>query len=455
MTPRLQQLNTDLDRIIAEVKSINDQWAGRRMGDTDDGRAAAKRRDELATEGAQIQDAIDSEIKADNMLARAGRMAARTPDGVTADTDPTPGVAGYVSLGHAVIGSSAFAEYVKSGYARGNAAVVQLADVILSGRGARRGSGGETLVPLTAEQCKAYTAFFATKTAPTLGAGVIAPERVDRLPQVTADQRLGLRDVIASGTTSAGSIEYVREDSVTGDAAVQVPGQPKAELSVTYSLQTAPVRTIAAWMPVQNQQLEDWAQLGSLIDGRLTYKVKLEEERQVFFGDGAGNNLTGILNTVGIQNIATNGRYNGATHTLIDVVRMGITDIFTAGYNANAVALDPRDWETILLEKGNDERYVWAVVTTDNGQRLWALPIIESVGLTSTDPDEVGRREVLVGDFAAGAQLIDRAQLTVQVGLVNDQFTRNMRTILAEERIALPVYAPKAFAHFATEAGAS
>jgi HK97 family phage major capsid protein len=51
----------------------------------------------------------------------------------------------------------------------------------------------------------------------------------------------------------------------------------------------------------------------------------------------------------------------------------------------------------------------------------------------------------LVGAFKLGAQLFDRWDARVEVGYVNDDFTKNLVTILAEERLALAVYRPEAF----------
>jgi HK97 family phage major capsid protein len=350
-----------------------------------------------------------------------------------------------------VLASEEFRKFAAGGYARGNHAIVQLAGA-LNGKNALRGPHGEPLVALTREARKAYTDFLESKdmkAVPTLGTGVLEPDRIARIPQVTGDERLTIRDVIATGQTGGSAVEYVREESASNEAAPTAHGAEKPEEDVEYSLQTAPVRTIAGWMPVQNQQLEDWAQLRSLIDGRLRYSVKRTEEEQILWGNGTPPNIEGILDVAGTTNIATNGRYSGATHTLIDVVRMGITDVLVAGYQANAVVLHPYDWETILLEKGTDDRYVWAVVTDQNGSRIWGIRAVESIGARSRS---TGEQALVVGDWQMGAQLLDRMQLTVQVGLVDRQFVENMRTILAEERIALPIFAPKAFAYFTTDA---
>jgi hypothetical protein len=52
----------------------------------------------------------------------------------------------------------------------------------------------------------------------------------------------------------------------------------------------------------------------------------------------------------------------------------------------------------------------------------------------------------VVGDFSPmGVNLFDREDATVRTGWINDQFVRNMQTLLAELRAALVVWRPTAF----------
>lgn len=451
----------ELDKILEEAQKLQEfydevdpQTKKKRRWDTED----REKFERLCSEGAALQEEIEAEQKFVELERRreearrtalAPTMPGRSRDDIKmAERE----IAGYVSIGDLVIMSESLQKCAADGWPIGAYATVQIA-AAMSGKNATYGPGGEPLVPLNRDQRKAFERTIReTKAAPTLGTGVIEPERLARVPQVTADDRLRIRDVISTGQTGSQSVEYAREESVTGDAAPTAHGSEKPELAVEYTLQNAPVRTIAGWMPVQNQQLEDWAQLRSLIDGRLRYRVQRREEEEILYGDGLAPNLEGIATVTGTQDIATNGRYNVSDHTLIDVVKMGITDVMVAGYEANAVVLDPRDWEEIVLEKGTDDRYVWAVVTDNNGSRIWGVRAVEAVGATSR---LTGERNIFVGDWAMGAQLLDRMALTVQVGLIDRQFVENMRTILAEERIALPIYAPAAFALFQTVAPAS
>ena len=459
----------ELDQIQEEVKRLQDKYD---VVDPDTGKKKRWQKedrevfDRLCEEGFSLQNDLEAEAKARELESRGRQLRevvnpsipnSRT-NGSSAKQSGDREIAGYISIGDAVLASDAFQKFAQTDYARGNHAVIQL-EAAMNGKNVIHGPRGEPLVPLTRDGRKAFNQFLESKESkavPVLGTGVLEPDRVARIPQVTADERLTIRDVISTGQTTSNAIEYVRDDTVAQLVDPTAHGLAKPEVAAEWSLQSAPVRTIAGWMPVQNQQLEDWAQLRSLIDGRLRYTVKRSEEHQILYGDGTPPNIEGILEVAGTQDIAANGRYDPTgsppTHTLIDAVRMGITDVMVAGYEANAVVLHPYDWETILLEKGTDQRYVWAVVTDNNGSRIWGVRVVESVGALDRD---TGERNLIVGDWAMGAQLVDRMQMTIQVGLVDKQFIENMRTILAEERLALPIYAPAAFAYLQTDDGAS
>lgn len=444
----------EYDKVVAAAEELQKKYAGKKWDP-----AEREKFEALCVEGDEMGKDIDAEIKFEQIHAR-GRQLRDVPERTLPSRTSHAGekstnareIAGFITVGDAVLAHQEFKAFAGTKYATGQSATVQLRAAIL-GHKNYSGPSGEAMIALTRDERQAYEEWLNTgegKAIPTIGSGIIEPERIGRIPQQTADDRLRVRDILSTGQTGAGSIEYVREDTFTPASTVVAAGSTKPEEAMAWSRQTAPVRTIAGWIPVQNQQLEDWPQLRSMIDGRLRYSVQRTEEQEIFYGDGTGEHIDGLLHVAGTQNIAANGR-TLVGDTLIDIIRRGITDVFVAGYEANAVALHPFDWETILLEKGTDNRYVWAVVTDNNGSRIWGVRVVESVGLQSRAPADVPRRCLVVGDYRMGAQLLDRMDLTVQVGLVNDQFIKNMRTILAEERIAFPVYAPAAFAFYQTQ----
>ena len=62
---------------------------------------------------------------------------------------------------------------------------------------------------------------------------------------------------------------------------------------------------------------------------------------------------------------------------------------------------------------------------------LFGLPVVATKAMTVD--------KFLVGDFASAGTLYDRWQPRVETGYVNDDFTRNLVTVLAEERVAFAV----------------
>jgi len=255
---------------------------------------------------------------------------------------------------------------------------------------------------------------------------------------------LVVMDLLPRTTTTSDTIEYVKEDTFTNNAAftAEATGTTgtsglKPETALAYSVQTAPVKTLAHWIPVTNRMLADASALRGIINQRLLLGLDLALETQVLDGDGSGENMTGILRTAG-TNIQGMGADNAA-----DALYKGRTQVMVTGLGRpGAFVLHPNDWQAIRLMRENAATgtlggYLMGPPTLPTTPTLWGLPVVESLGM----PENTG----LVGDFAMGAMLFDREQSQLRVGTINDQFVRNMQTILAELRLAMAVFRPSAF----------
>jgi len=263
---------------------------------------------------------------------------------------------------------------------------------------------------------------------------------------------LNFIDLISRNQTSSDTIEYVREDTFTNAAAFVAEATGftasalatgtgtglKPESALAYSTQTATVRTLAHWIPVTNRMLADAPAIRGIIDGRLLFGLQQKLQSQVVSGDGTGENLTGILNTASI------GVVGKGTDSQIDALYKGRTLVNWTGLGrASAYALNPTDWQTIRLARESASTatpgsYLFGPPSGLGAPTLWGIPVVEDPNIT------VGTG--LVGDFQQGATLYDREQGAVRVGTVNDQFVRNMQTILAELRVAFVVWRPAVFA---------
>ena len=167
-----------------------------------------------------------------------------------------------------------------------------------------------------------------------------------------------------------------------------------------------------------------------------------EVEHMVPFlnGDGTGENLTGVLQTSGIQNYAwSSGATTPVLDTKADAIRRAATLSFLAYYEPSGVVLHPNDWEDIELTKDANGQYLVAVSVALGGEpKVWRLPVVETPAI----PEGTA----LVGAFGTGAQLYDREQASIRISEQHsDFFVRNAIVVLAEQRLALAVKRPESF----------
>lgn len=268
--------------------------------------------------------------------------------------------------------------------------------------------------------------------------GVGAGIQTQRLPGVVSgpDRPFTIRDLIMPGRTASNAIEYVRESGFQNMAAPVAEGTAKPQSDLSLELVTTTVKTIAHWFKASKQVLADLPLLQSYINGRAIYGLKYVEENQILAGDGTGQNLLGILP----QSTAFDDALRGTGDTPIDTLRRAILQVRIAEYRATGIVLNPVDWADMELQKDNTGAYIWVNVQEGGVQRMWRLPVI--------DTNAMPQGEFLVGAFDMGAQVFDREDAAVEVSTEDgDNFTKNMVTIRAEERLALAVYRPESFIH--------
>jgi HK97 family phage major capsid protein len=270
-----------------------------------------------------------------------------------------------------------------------------------------------------------------TSTTVALG---IDQDRRGMLPTVL--RRLSFLDLIPKGTTDSNSIEYVQVQAIPGSAAFVAEGAVKPEQGLALQDATAAVRTIAGWIKVNRQAMDDMAGLGTLINTLLPYDVRRQIENQILTGNGAGQNLRGIYNTSGVGAPAFVTGDNAA-----DAILRAMTTVILSDADPNFVAANPLTWQDILLLREGANRtgaYVAGGPFSVHAPTIW--------GLTLTANRTIPVDQPLVGD-SMGATLLFREGVNVKTSDSDqDDFIRNRVTVLAEARVAFPVWRPASFA---------
>lgn len=244
-------------------------------------------------------------------------------------------------------------------------------------------------------------------------------------------RRLRIRDLLMPGRTSSNLIEYARQVTRTNNAAAVTEGAQKPESSYAWERDEAAVRTIAHWIPVSRQALDDAPQLQSEIDGELRYGLDLEEERQMLRGEGGSaspKELDGLVENA----TAFAPAFTPEHETAIDTLRLAILQAELAEYAADGLVLNPIDWTRIELTKNGQYDYLLANPIGIIGPTLWSRPVIPTQSMTEA--------EFLVGAFRAAATIYDRMGVEVVISSEDrDNFVKNMLTVRAEKRLAVAI----------------
>lgn len=241
---------------------------------------------------------------------------------------------------------------------------------------------------------------------------------------------LGVRQSLIAIPVSSNSVEYLRESAFTNSAAEASHGAAKNDSDITFSNETCTIRTVAHWIKVTNQLLADAPAVAAYIDTRLRDGLAQRIDYQLINGNGTSPNLSGFTDS---GNFTAYSPTSG--DTLVDAINRIKYTMWAAGYAPDVVYVNPADW-------GEMER---TRESAGGGQYLYGAPGMNA-GL-----NPFGLRIVISKDLAAGKVIVlqsssalvyDRSAVAVEMGYVNDDFTKNLVTLRAEERLGLAVERP-------------
>lgn len=382
------EVKAAFDAKVDQVKAIADEALGKAAKGEDLSSATKQLADEALLGMNEAKARLD---ELEQKIARKG------PDDQNA----------HQSIGQQVVGSEEIKSFLESKVSRGRASV-EVKAIISSLTTDAAGSAGDLIVP-------------------------------DRLPGiiVPGQRRLTVRDLLTPGRTASTSVQYVKETGFTNAAATvaETTGALKPQSDIKFDIATTSVTTIAHWVLATRQILDDVPMLQSYIDGRLRYGLALVEENQLLNGGGTGTDLHGIYTQASAFAAPIT---IPATVTKIDVLRLAMLQAALAELPTTGAVMHPTDWASIELLKETSGAYLIGNPQGTLSPTLWGIPIVTT--------QAIAQDKFLTGAFRLGAQIFDRWDARVEISTEDDQnFRKNLVTILAEERLGLAVYRPEAF----------
>ena len=213
-----------------------------------------------------------------------------------------------------------------------------------------------------------------------------------------------------------------------GTAGMTAEGAAKTQEDFDVNEKSAKVEKVTAYTKVSLEMLDDVAFMEAEIRNNLIELIALKADAQVLGGNGSTPNLNGITTQATTYAAGSFAGTFGTAANNFDVLRTAINQVEAANFLPSAIVLHPTDATFMELTKDTTNGYVApSLFLVSNGVTTFAgIPVIKNTGVTAGT--------FLLGDFNQ-VNVRMRQDATISMGNENDDFTKNLITILAEMRL--------------------
>lgn len=250
----------------------------------------------------------------------------------------------------------------------------------------------------------------------------------DLEPGLTRVQRRSpfIRQIITNRPVSTSYVSWAEQANIDGGAGATAEGAAKSQADFDIVEASKKVEKITAYIKVTKEALDDISYLNSEIRTELVELLNLKLDADILGADGSTPNIKGILEYATAFSVAGTDLATGVDEANnFDVIRAALWQVVSNNFQPNYVLVNPVDAAAMDMAKASDGHYIMPPFATVNGQTIAGLRVIENNGVTAGD--------FVVGDFTK-SNLGVREDINIQVGYENDDFTKNLVTILGELR---------------------
>jgi HK97 family phage major capsid protein len=235
-----------------------------------------------------------------------------------------------------------------------------------------------------------------------------------------------IREISNVGSTTSKFVTYIQQTQnvVPGEGSLWTnEAGAKFNGQVSYVEVSEEVKKIAAYIKVSKEMLADLAFVRSEINTELMEAIEQNIDYSLINATG-GNDLVGLLDVIPAF---TAGSFANTIPgaNISDLIRIAKAKIQAANFEPTHVVLNPEDVAKIELTKTSTGEYTYPAFW-DMNMRVAGLIVVSSNNITAGT--------MIVGDFTK-FNIKFREDMNMSVGYENDDFTRNMITILCEARL--------------------
>jgi len=249
-----------------------------------------------------------------------------------------------------------------------------------------------------------------------------------------AFRSLKMRDLwrsVTLGKDNAGTVSYIDWDTVTTDrqAAMVAEGGLFPASDAAWEEFSIKLKKIGDSIPVSEEFTVDQSRFNGELQAFLGDNVSIVEDTQLLSGIGTGENLIGLLTSAPVHGVVSRGITDASVYDLIPILAEGIVKGKGSKYRPNFVMMNLTEINKYKLKKDANNNYIMPPFVSASGMVIDGVPVIENNGMADDT--------LVMGDSRYG-RIYDAAEgYTIQIGYVDDQFARDLKTLKARKRLAL------------------
>ena len=280
--------------------------------------------------------------------------------------------------------------------------------------------------------CKAAPGFkktinlFIDKKAAAITSTGVAPHfyhAVDTTLSVAPRAESVIRKYSNVASIAARSLTYAQVNFGEGDAAWTAEGALKPGMTGTIEEVTISAGKVALTAKLTEETLTDLPQLVAEIRAEIINRIGLTEEAGILNGSGTGGEIKGVASDMPAFSLAS---FKVEKPSYVDAIVAAYTQIVKNSYSKyqpNLVLMNPVDYWLMMREKdanGNPLNENLNTILPSNMQIVASTAVAEG--------------SFYVGDFSY-LNIRDVWQLSITFGWENDDFTKNLVTMIGEKRL--------------------
>lgn len=254
--------------------------------------------------------------------------------------------------------------------------------------------------------------------APTIGNVVDTTLSVDPKAQTV------IRKFANVASIGGRSLTYAEFAPGEGDATWVPEGGMKPSMDATLVEKTITAGKVALTVKLTEETLTDLPQLVAEIRAEIINRIGLAEEEGILNGTGEGGQIKGVGTDMPGFSLGTFKIEKANTYDVIVAAYTQVVSVSNMAYRPNVVLMNPIDYAQMQLTKDVNGQYLRPFRVGDE-----LIP-----GLRVEASTAVKQGEFVLGDFNY-LNIRDVWALSITFGWENDDFTKNLVTMIGEKRL--------------------